>query len=112
MSRDIPLHTGSTPAHAPRMAVADSATRGGATMGLLGGQDVLTVDTMQAKIRVQLRGLGGGFLPEPMVRPYLEAGRLVARRVSRPERHVRVHYCTMPGAARASPHRGARCNGG
>ncbi len=94
------------------MAVADSATRGGATMGLLSGQDVLTVDTMQAKIRVQLRGLGGGFLPEPMVRPYLEAGRLVARRVSRPERHVRVHYCTMRGAARASPHRGARCNGG
>ena len=28
------------------VAVADSATRGGATMGLLGGQDVLTVDTM------------------------------------------------------------------
>ena len=87
------------------MAVADSATRGGATMGLLSGQDVLTVDTMQAKIRVQLRGLGGGFLPEPMVRPYLETGRLVARRVARPERNVRVHYAwggpgfTAPGRA-------------
>ena len=87
------------------VAVADSATRGGATMGLLGGQDVLTVDTMQAKVRVQLRGLGGGFLPEPMVRPYLEAGRLVARRVARPERNVRVHYAwggpgfTAPGRA-------------
>ena len=92
MSRDIPLHTGSTPAHAPRMAVADSATRGGATMGLLSGQDVLTVDTMQAKIRVQLRGLGGGFVPEPMARPYLEAGHLVTRRVARPERNVPVHY--------------------
>lgn len=87
------------------VAVADSAQRGGATMGLLGGQDVLTVDTMQAKVRVQLRGLGGGFLPEPMVRPYLEAGRLVARRVARPERNVRVHYAwggpgfTAPGRA-------------
>lgn len=87
------------------VAVADSALRGGATMGLLGGQDVFTVDTMQAKIRAQLRGLGGGFLPEPMVRPYLEAGRLVARKVARPERLVRVNYAwggpgfTAPGRA-------------
>lgn len=87
------------------VAVADSAVRGGQTMGLLGGQDVLTVDTMQAKVQVQLRGLAGGFLPEPMVRPYLEAGRLVQRRVARPERNVRVHYAwggpsfTAPGRA-------------
>ena len=74
------------------VAVADSAQRGGATMGLLGGQDVLTVDTMQAKVQAQLRGLGGGFLPEPMVRPYVEAGHLVARRVARPERSLRIHY--------------------
>jgi DNA-binding transcriptional LysR family regulator len=60
---------------------------------------------MQAKIRVQLRGLGGGFLPESMVRPYLESGRLVARRVARPERVVGIHYAwggpgfTAPGRA-------------
>ena len=87
------------------VAVADSAQRGGMTMGLLGGQEVLTVDTMQAKVQVQLRGLGGGFLPEPMVRPYLEAGRLVAKRVARPERQLRLHYAwggpgfTAPGRA-------------
>ena len=87
------------------VAVADSAQRGGMTMGLLGGQDVLTVDSMQAKIQVQLRGLGGGFLPEPMVRPYVEAGRLVVRKVARPERSVRMHYAwggpgfTAPGRA-------------
>lgn len=87
------------------VAVADSAQRGGMTMGLLGGQDVLTVDTMQAKVQVQLRGLGSGFLPEPMVRPYLEAGRLVAKRVARPERQLRLHYAwggpgfTAPGRA-------------
>ena len=74
------------------IAVADSAPRGGVTMGILDGQDVLTVDTMQAKIQAQLRGLGGGFLPEPMVRPYVEAGRLVVRKVARPVRSVRVHY--------------------
>lgn len=87
------------------VAVADSAQRGGLTMGLLGGQDVLTVDTMQAKVQVQLRGMGGGFLPEPMVRPYLEAGHLVERKVARPERSVRMHYAwggpgfTAPGQA-------------
>ncbi|WP_119966139.1 LysR family transcriptional regulator [Simplicispira lacusdiani] len=87
------------------VAVADSAQRGGLTMGLLGGQDVLTVDTMQAKVQVQLRGMGGGFLPEPMVRPYLEAGHLVERKVARPERSIRMHYAwggpgfTAPGRA-------------
>ncbi|HAU56754.1 MAG TPA: LysR family transcriptional regulator [Comamonadaceae bacterium] len=87
------------------VAVADSAQRGGLTMGLLGGQDVLTVDTMQAKVQVQLRGLGGGFLPEPMVRPYVEAGHLVVRKVARPARSIRMHYAwggpgfTAPGRA-------------
>ena len=87
------------------IAVADSALRGGLTMGLLGGQDVFTVDSMQAKIQAQLRGLGGGFLPESMMRPYLEAGRLVERKVARPERLVSLHYAwggpgfTVPGRA-------------
>ncbi|MDA8446773.1 LysR family transcriptional regulator [Paracidovorax valerianellae] len=74
------------------VAVADSAQRGSVTMGLLGGQDVFTVDSMQAKLQAQLRGLGGGFLPEPMARPYLEAGRLVTRKVARAARSVPVHY--------------------
>ncbi|GKS84528.1 LysR family transcriptional regulator [Acidovorax sp. SUPP1855] len=74
------------------VAVADSAQRGSVTMGLLGGQDVFTVDSMQAKLQAQLRGLGGGFIPEPMARPYLEAGRLVTRRVARARRNVQLHY--------------------
>jgi DNA-binding transcriptional LysR family regulator len=66
------------------VAVADSVQRGsGVTVSLLGGQDVFTVPTMQAKLDAQLRGLGGGFLPEPMARPYVETGRLVVRRVAR-----------------------------
>ena len=65
------------------VAVADSVQRGsGVTVSLLGGQDVFTVPTMQAKLDAQLRGLGGGFLPEPMARPYVETGRLVVRRVA------------------------------
>ncbi|HQQ69365.1 MAG TPA: LysR family transcriptional regulator [Alicycliphilus sp.] len=75
-----------------QIAVADSARRSSVTMGILPGQDVFTVDNMRAKIHAQLRGLGGGFLPEPMVRPYVEAGHLVVREVARPARMVRMYY--------------------
>jgi DNA-binding transcriptional LysR family regulator len=75
------------------VAAADSVQRGsGLTLGLLAGQDVLTVPTMQAKLQAQLRGLGGGFLPEPMVRAHVAAGRLVLRKVDRASRLARLHY--------------------
>ena len=46
------------------VAVADSTQRGrSVSLGILPGQDVLTVPTMQHKLEAQLRGLGGGFLP-------------------------------------------------
>jgi len=75
------------------IAVADSVQRGGGlTFGLLGGQDVFTVPTMQAKLDAQLRGLGGGFLPETMARPYIETGRLVVREVVRASRQAQLRY--------------------
>lgn len=75
------------------VAVADSVQRGnGLTLGLLAGQEVFTVPTMAAKLDAQVRGLGAGFLPEPMARPFIETGRLVARRVQRPPRIVRASY--------------------
>ncbi len=84
------------------VAVADSVQRGGGvTIGLLGGQDVFTVPSMAAKLDAQLRGLGCGFVPEPMARPFLETGRLVAKRVERPARVVRVGYAWR-GASGAS----------
>ncbi|MBX3656179.1 MAG: LysR family transcriptional regulator [Ramlibacter sp.] len=80
------------------VAAADSVQRGhGITLGLLGGQDVLTVSTMPAKLDAQLRGLGCGFLPEPMARPYVETGRLVVRQVQRATRLVRVGYAWRGG---------------
>ena len=86
------------------IAVADSVQRGTAlTLGLLAGQDVLTVPTMEAKLDAQLRGLGGGFVPEPMARPYVESGRLVVKDVERAARVVRVSYAwrssAVPGRA-------------
>ena len=81
------------------VAVADSIQRGaGLTFGLLGGQDVFTVPTMDAKLDAQLRGLGAGFLPESMVRPYIDTGRLVQKKVSRAERVVRVGYAWRSGS--------------
>ena len=77
------------------VAVSDSALQRSSalTMGLLTGQDVFTVPTMRATLDAQLRGLGGGFLPEPLVRPYVETGRLVVREVQRaPRRNMRLSY--------------------
>jgi molybdate transport repressor ModE-like protein len=75
------------------VAAADSIQRGaGLTIGLLAGQDVLTVPTMHAKLEAQLRGLGGGFVPEPMARPHVASGRLVIKQVVRPGRTARMHY--------------------
>lgn len=86
------------------VAVADSARRSNVTMGILAGQDVFTVDNMRAKIQAQLRGLGGGFLPEPMVRPYVEAGHLVVRQLARPARAVPLSY-QWGGPGTAAPGR-------
>jgi DNA-binding transcriptional LysR family regulator len=82
------------------VAVADSVQRGAAvTLGLLAGQDVLTVPTMRAKLDALLRGLGAGFVPEPMARPYVEAGRLAVKQVQRTSRLVRLSYAWRSSAA-------------
>ena len=83
------------------VAAADSVPRGrGLTIGLLPGQDVFTVSTMQAKLDAQLRGLGGGFVPECMARGYIDSGRLVVKKMERSQRVMRVHYAWR-GANRA-----------
>lgn len=83
------------------VAVADTVQRGsGITFGLLSGQDVFTVATMQAKLDAQLRGLGSGFLPEGIARADIEAGRLVVKKVQRPERLVQPCYAWR-GAAKS-----------
>ena len=86
------------------VAVADSAQHlTPLTVNLLPGQDVLTVATMQAKIEAQIRCMGCGFLPEPLAREHLAAGRLVVKPVQRPAPEVRMGY-----AWRAAPAHGSR----
>ncbi len=88
------------------VAVADTVQRGsGISIGLLPGQDVFTVSGMPAKLDAQIRGLGVGFLPGCLAQPYLNSGRLVARRVERSERQIQVSYAWRksgrPGEGRA-----------
>lgn len=75
------------------VAVADSVPRGsGLTVGLLGGQDIFTVPGMQEKLDAQLRGLGGGFLPEYLARPHIASGRLVEKKMERAVRRIPMSY--------------------
>ena len=70
--------------HHRAIAVGDTAQRlTPITVNLLPGQDVLTVPNMRAKLEAQLRGLGCGFINEPLARPHIEAGRLVVKRTER-----------------------------
>lgn len=62
------------------VAVGDSSrNQPGLTMGLLTGQDTLTVPTVSAKLAAQLAGLGCGHLPLHWAEPYLADGRLIAK---------------------------------
>lgn len=75
------------------VAAADTVQRGsGMSVGVLRGQNVFTVTTLEAKLQAQLRGLGCGFLPQAMARPYLETGRLVARQVERKAHQINTSY--------------------
>ena len=90
------------------VAVADSAQRlAPITVNLLPGQDVLTVASMQHKIEALLRCMGSGFVPEPMVREHISAGRLVVKATDRGARPLpkmgyawRTPDAAAPGAAR------------
>jgi DNA-binding transcriptional LysR family regulator len=89
------------------VAVADSAQRlAPLTVNLLPGQDVLTVASMQLKIEALLRCMGCGFVPEPMAREHIAAGRLVVKPVQRAARAPMLGYAwrtpagDAPGAAR------------
>lgn len=86
------------------VAVADSALRDTTSIGLLGGQPVLTVDSMAAKVEAMVRGLGYGFLPHGMVQAHAAAGRLLVRSVVRPARTLRAHYAWTT-SGHASPGR-------
>ena len=75
------------------VAVADSAQRlTPITVNLLPGQDVFTVPTTAAKLEAQLRCLGCGYLPEPIAREHIAAGRLVVKATERLQAVIKLGY--------------------
>jgi DNA-binding transcriptional LysR family regulator len=75
------------------VAVADSTRRKqSVTVGILPGQDVLTVSTLPDKLDAQLRGLGCGFVPHCIAQPYIETGRLIMLSTERIPRTPKVNY--------------------
>lgn len=82
-----------TLAHHRVIAIADTAQRlAPMTVGVLPGQDVLTVPSLAAKLEAQLRGLGYGAIPEALARRHVEAGRLVLKATEVPRPPIRMHY--------------------
>jgi DNA-binding transcriptional LysR family regulator len=80
-----PLSRGDLQQHRA-VVVADSARHlVQRTVGVLMGQDTLTVATMQSKYDYQVAGLGFGFLPEPCARAAIASGLLVEKAVEEPK---------------------------
>jgi len=60
------------------------------TVGLINGQDVLTVPTMRDKVNAHIAGLGVGFLPKHLALPEIKAKRLLAIEVANPRQSSEV----------------------
>ncbi|KAF7599619.1 MAG: LysR family transcriptional regulator [Candidatus Dactylopiibacterium carminicum] len=75
------------------VAIADSVRQGSPlTIGLLSGQDVLTVADMPTKLDAQIRGLGVGLLPTCLAQDYIDVGRLVAKPLERATQQIQSSY--------------------
>lgn len=87
------------------VAIADTSRALTAhTTGLLTGQPLLTVANFEQKLAAQLAGLGCGYLPDTIARPYLRAGQLVARQLAEPRGRTLSRYAWLkasPGKALA-----------
>jgi DNA-binding transcriptional LysR family regulator len=83
------------------VAVADTAQHlSPLTVNLLPGQDVLTVSSMAAKVEALLRGMGCGYIPEPMARAHLQSGQLLQKKTLRPNAAARLGYAWRCGSGR------------
>ncbi len=82
------------------VAVADSTRRSGSgvSIGILPGQDVLTVSGLPDKLAAQLRGLGCGFLPACLANSHILAGRLVVKLTQRTPRVSKLSYAWRESA--------------
>jgi DNA-binding transcriptional LysR family regulator len=99
-----PIPAAALVAHRAVVAADSSRRLPPRTLGLLEGQDTLTVPDLAAKVAAQAAGLGCGFLPAHLAAPELRAGRLVVRRVEEPRPPLRLNVAwraERPGNALA-----------
>ncbi|MBA4708881.1 LysR family transcriptional regulator [Aquitalea aquatica] len=74
------------------------------TAGILNGQDVLTVHTLDAKLALMIAGLGIGYLPRMLAAPYLQNGQLVEKSLKEKRSCTKMFYAwkeESPGKALA-----------
>lgn len=87
------------------VAVGDSAQRlAQRTVGMMYGQNALTVPDIFSKYAFQIAGFGFGYLPEPYARPAIDAGLLIEKQVEEPRADESFHLAWRPneeGAALA-----------
>jgi DNA-binding transcriptional LysR family regulator len=80
------------------VSIADtSRTLPPRTVGLLTGQDVLTVPSLEAKAAAHVAGLGVGFLPRWIAEREAFAGRLVILEVVAPRAPIELVMAWRPG---------------
>lgn len=86
------------------VALADSARQmRPMTVGLLPGQDVLTVPSMAFKIDAQLRGMGCGYLPKPLICDALASGQLIEKSRIPARRPAMLSYAWRIGGRETGP---------
>ena len=74
------------------------------SVGLLAGQDTLTVPDIDTKLAAQVAGLGCGFLPAFMAAPEVAAGRLILKAIEPPRQPLPINAAwreARPGRALA-----------
>lgn len=62
--------------------------------GLFNSKQVIRVNSMASKLKVQVKGLGIGFIPEHMAKPYFKSGQLIAKEcaIPRPSQDIYIAW--------------------
>lgn len=77
----------------PYIVVADSSrTLPGRTSGLFDNKQLIRVSSMKSKAQAQAAGIGVGFLPIHIAKPFLDNGSLVAKGTSLPRPPIPIYF--------------------
>ncbi|MCG7500081.1 LysR family transcriptional regulator [Vibrio sp. Of7-15] len=71
--------------------------------GLFKSRQVIRVNSMESKLLAQMEGIGIGFLPEHIARPYIESGKLVEKQcaIPRPKQDIFIAWHKEKNEGRA-----------